>query len=174
VDTPSQVYILVTGYRPVGSPFSGGNQLNFSLIVPWRFPMTFLSERLTSHSGSQSGGRGHTLGVLNARIEYGYSIRSAMTVTGRIVGQACSNSRIRGSRASTTGPVECPSTLARRRPMPSSLCSSNNPSSLSRVDDGPLRYAMVGALPGRGRSPLRATAPRGVARPANRPTLVRR
>jgi hypothetical protein len=41
--------------------------------------------------------------VLKVRIEYGHSIRSAITVAG-IVGQACSNSLIRGSDASTTEP----------------------------------------------------------------------
>jgi hypothetical protein len=38
------------------------------------------------------------------RIEYGHSIRSAITVAG-IVGQAFNNSRICGSTASTTDPV---------------------------------------------------------------------
>jgi hypothetical protein len=113
VHTPSQVYILLTGYRPVGSPFfrrqSAQLLAHCSLALPNDLPFgeTNLPFRVTIRR------EGHTLGVLNARIEFGYSIRSAMTVAGRIVGQACSNSRIRGSRASTTGPVECPSTLAR-------------------------------------------------------------
>jgi hypothetical protein len=38
------------------------------------------------------------------RIEYGQSIRSAITVAG-IVGAACSSSRIRGSNPSTTDPA---------------------------------------------------------------------
>jgi len=38
------------------------------------------------------------------RIEYGQPIRSAITVAG-IVGNACNNSRIRGSNASTTDPT---------------------------------------------------------------------
>jgi hypothetical protein len=41
--------------------------------------------------------------VLKVRIEYRQPIRSAITVAG-IVGHPCSNSRIRGSTASTTEP----------------------------------------------------------------------
>ena len=48
-------------------------------------------------------GRSSATRALNVRIEYRHSIRSAITVAG-IVGQACSNSRIRGSTASTTEP----------------------------------------------------------------------
>jgi hypothetical protein len=43
--------------------------------------------------------------VLKVRIEYGHSIRSAITVAG-ILGHACSSSRIRGSTASTTDPLD--------------------------------------------------------------------
>ena len=55
-------------------------------------------------SGGKYTGRSSATRALNVRIEYGHSIRSAITVAG-IVGHACSNSRIRGSTASTTDPV---------------------------------------------------------------------
>jgi len=50
--------------------------------------------------------RGSATRPLNVRIEYGQAIRSAITVAG-IVGQACSNSRIRGSTGSTNKPRAC-------------------------------------------------------------------
>ena len=55
-------------------------------------------------SGGKYTGRSSATRVLNVRIEYGHSIRSAITVAG-ILGQACSSSLIRGSTASTTDPV---------------------------------------------------------------------
>ena len=55
-------------------------------------------------SGGKYTGRSSATRVLKVRIEYRHSIRSAMTVAG-ILGQACNNSRIRGSTASTTDAV---------------------------------------------------------------------
>jgi drug/metabolite transporter (DMT)-like permease len=56
-------------------------------------------------SGGKYTGRSSATRALNVRIEYRHSIRSAITVAGT-VGQACNNSRIRGSTTSTTEPVE--------------------------------------------------------------------
>jgi hypothetical protein len=54
-------------------------------------------------SGGNMIGRSSATRPFNVRIDYRHSIRSAITVAG-IVGQACSNPRIRGSTASTTDP----------------------------------------------------------------------
>src|SRR4029453_3697964 len=86
--------------NPTGS-LIGGNQKSHWAISPARYVMR------AAGSGGKYIGLSSAPRPLNARIEYGQAIRSAITVAG-IVGQACSNSRIRGSTGSTNKLRACP------------------------------------------------------------------
>src|SRR5215207_4758209 len=83
--------------NPTGN-LIGGNQKSHCAISPAKYVVR------DDGSGGRYTGRSSATRALKVRIEYGHSIRSAITVAG-IVGRASSSSRIRGSTASTTDPV---------------------------------------------------------------------